>query len=187
MKKLFLISNDKIWISKKNYTSNNDLDNILSCLRKKYKIEIICRQSFKKLNYLIKEKFSIRKIKDIKEKEIDIFMISITPFNFFILVKLILLGKKLKGFVFLRSDGFLEYKVRYGFFGYYFYFLMFFFIKKKLKILSVSHKFNHVKVKNILHPSELTNSWFKKKELIKNLKQIFYILGGLKKKKVFIT
>ena len=81
----------------------------------------------------------------------------------------------------------MEYRIKYGILGYYFYFFMFFFIKKKLKILSVSHKFNHVKVKNILHPSELTNSWFKKKELIKNLKQIFYILGGLKKKKVFIT
>ena len=46
MKKLYLISNDKIRFSKKNYTSNNDLDNILSCFKKKYNIELICRKSF---------------------------------------------------------------------------------------------------------------------------------------------
>ena len=36
MKKLYLISNDKIWSSQKNYTSNNDLNNIISCLYREY-------------------------------------------------------------------------------------------------------------------------------------------------------
>ena len=58
MKKLYLISNDKIWISKKNYTSNNDLNNILSCLTSDYKIELISRKSKKKYDYLIDEKFN---------------------------------------------------------------------------------------------------------------------------------
>ena len=34
MKKIYLISNDKIWISNKKYTSNNDLDNIITCLKR---------------------------------------------------------------------------------------------------------------------------------------------------------
>ena len=75
------------------------------------------------------------KILDIKEKKINIFMISITPYNFFRLLKLILLRKKLKGFVFLRSDGFLEYKIRYGIFGYYFIFFDVLCNKKKIKNL----------------------------------------------------
>jgi len=183
MKKLYLISNDKIWIEKKTYTSNNDLDNILSCLREKYNIELICRKSFKRFNYLINEKFNFCKINNIKEKNINIFMISITLFNFISFLKLLFLGKKLRGFVYLRSDGFLEYKIRYGFLGYYFYYLMFFFIKKKLKILSVSKSFNHVKVKNIIHPSELTNNWLKKKKTKSKIKSDFLYIGRLKKEK----
>ena len=53
MKKLYLISNDKIWTTKKNYTSNNDLNNIISCLNKKYQIELLCRKSLRKLDYFI--------------------------------------------------------------------------------------------------------------------------------------
>ena len=43
MKNLYLVSNDKIWSSKKNYTSNNDLDSIISCLDKDYNIYILNR------------------------------------------------------------------------------------------------------------------------------------------------
>jgi glycosyltransferase involved in cell wall biosynthesis len=183
MKKLFLITNDKISGKKNKYTSNNDLDNIISCLNDDYSLQLICRKSSKKFEYLIDEKFNFCKILDIKEKKINIFMISITPYNFFCLLKLILLRKKLKGFVFLRSDGFLEYKIRYGIFGYFLYFLMFCVIKKRLKILSVSKKFKHVNVKKTLHPSELTSSWLKKKKLTKRFKADFLYLGRFKKEK----
>ena len=44
MKKLFLVSNDKIWASKNNYTSNNDLNNIVSCLSKEFDLHLICRK-----------------------------------------------------------------------------------------------------------------------------------------------
>ena len=110
-------------------------------------------------------------------------MISITLFNFLTLLKLVLLGKKLRGFVYLRSDGFLEYKIRYGFLGYYFYYLMFLFIKKRLKFLSVSSNFTFVKVSNILHPSELTDCWFKKKKTNKKFKTDFLYVGRFKKEK----
>ena len=142
MRKLFLISNDKIYGKKKKFTSNNDLDNLLSCLSSDYKIELICRKSLIKFDYSIKENFNFCKVQDIKEKNINIFMISITPFNFLSLLKLVLLRKKIKGFVFLRSDGFLEYQIRYGFIGYLLYFFMFYIIKNKLKILSVSKNLN---------------------------------------------
>ena len=89
MKKLYLISNDKIWMKRRNFNSNNDLDNILSCLKDEYNIELICRKSFKKFNYLISEKFNFCKINNIKEKNINILMISITLFNFISLIKLV--------------------------------------------------------------------------------------------------
>ena len=96
MKKLYLISNDKIWMKKRNFNSNNDLDNILSCLKDEYNIELICRKSFKKFNYLINEKFNFCKINNIEEKNMNIFMVSITPFTFFSLLRLTFLGKKFK-------------------------------------------------------------------------------------------
>ena len=179
MKKLYLISNDKIWSSKKNYTSNNDLNNIISCLNKKYQIELLCRKSKKKLDFLVSEKFNIGKINEIKEKEINVLMISISPFNFLTLVKLFFLEKKIKGYVYLRSDGFLEYKIRYGILGYYIYFLMFYFIKAKLKILSCSYHFTHVKINKIIHPSELTESWFKKKIKKKKTQNRLFICGEI--------
>ena len=183
MKKIFLIINDKIWNSHKNFTSNNDLSNIISCLKSEYEVELICRKSSKKLIYPISEKFKFCKIKKIEENEINIFMVSITPYNLICLLRLMLLGKKVKGFVYLRSDGFLEYKIKYGLIGYYFYFLMFYMIKKKLKLLSVSKKLTNVKVKRILHPSEITKEWQKKKKINNNFKTDFLYIGRFKKEK----
>ena len=41
MKKIYLVSNDKIWISNKKFTSNNDLNNIITCLNKNYNLNLI--------------------------------------------------------------------------------------------------------------------------------------------------
>ena len=50
MKKIYLISNDKIWISDKNYTSSNDLDNIITCLNEEYDVNLVCKKVLK--NYV---------------------------------------------------------------------------------------------------------------------------------------
>ena len=65
----------------------------------------------------------------------NVLMISITPYNFFSLLKLYLseFREKIKGYVFLRSDGFLEYKIKYGVLGYFFYFFMFYIISNRKK------------------------------------------------------
>ena len=117
-------------------------------------------------------------------------MISISPYNFFILLKLVFLYKKnVRGYVYLRSDGYLEYKYRYGFLGYFFYHIMFKWISKKLKILSCSNNFTNVKVKNILHPSVLNSMWFKKINVKNNFKTDFLYVGRFKKDKgaLFLT
>ena len=52
---------------KKNFfTSNNDLNNILSCLVTEYDVHLICRKSVQKFNFLISEKFNF--LKKIKRK-----------------------------------------------------------------------------------------------------------------------
>ena len=184
MKKLYLVSNDKIWLSKKKYTSNNDLDSIISCLNKKYSIRLLNRKSKNKLKFEVKNKCNFYSLKNIYEKKINLLMISISPYNFLILLKLIYLKKiNVKGFVYLRSDGFLEYKIRYGLLGYYIYYFMFKLISNKLKILSCSNNFTHVKVKNLLHPSELSFEWFKKNKSKKISKTDFLYVGRFKKDK----
>lgn len=190
MKNLYLVSNDKIWSSKIFFTSNNDLDTIISCLVKNFKIKLMNRRSKKNLKFKINNKFDFCYLKNIQEKKINLLMISISPYNFFILLKLVfLLNKDVKGYVYLRSDGYLEYKIRYGFLGYFIYHLMFKWISKKLKILSCSNNFTNVKVKNILHPSELNSIWLNKGNTINNFKTDFLYVGRFKKDKgaVFLT
>ena len=184
MKKIYLVSNDKIWISNKRFTSNNDLNNIITCLNKNYDLNLICRKSNKKLNFLLNKRFSYSKFNQINEKKINIFLISITPYNFFVFFYLLLIKRlDLTGVVYLRSDGFLEYKIKYGFIGYYIYAFMFFFIKRKLKVLSCSKYFTNVKSKKILHPSELNSFWFKRSNGIKKFQTDFIYVGRFKKEK----
>ena len=134
MKKVYLISNDKVWFSSKRFTSNNDLNNIITCLNKNYNLNLVCRKSNKKLNFPLDKKFNHYSFDEINEKKINIFLISITPYNFFVFLYLLFIKKlDLSGVVYLRSDGFFEYKIKYGFLGYYIYSLMFFFIKKKIE------------------------------------------------------
>jgi len=89
----------------------------------------------------------------------------------------------IKGYVYLRSDGFLEYKYRYGLLGYLFYYLMFYFITKKLKIFSCSNNFTKVQSDTIVHPSELNSIWFDRKKSEKQYHTDFLYVGRFKKDK----
>ena len=184
MKKIYLISNDKIWHSNGFYTSNNDLDNILTCLENDYELNVINRTSLQKLHFKLTSNFRLVKPDQIKEKKLNFLMISITPYNFLIFLYLLIFKKKnINGFVYLRSDGFLEYKYRYGMIGYFTYFLMFKLISNKLKILSCSNNFTKVKKSKLLHPSELESKWFKKNSLKKTFQTDFLYVGRFKKDK----
>ena len=94
MKKIHLISNDKIYLDNEYYTSNNDLNNILECLCKNYDLSVICRKSQDKLNFKLTNKFKIKKFYKIKEDNIKLLMISITPYNFFVYLYLLIIKKK---------------------------------------------------------------------------------------------
>jgi len=189
MKKLYLISNDKIWYSKNIYASNNDLNNIISCFNDHYIVNLICRKSKKKFNYRLNQKINLKKIKDISENKINVFMISISPYNFIIFLLLFLKDINFRGFVYLRSDGFMEYKIKYGLIGYYIYFFMFYFIKKKLKIISCSKNFTKVDTKKIVHPSELNHNWVIKRKIKKRLDSDLLYVGRFRKEKgtIFIS
>ena len=87
MKKIYLVSNDKIWFSRKRFSSNNDLNNIITCLNKNYHLNLICRKSSKKLDFSLNKKFdyySFNQINKKKNKYISYFNYSLQFFCIFI-------------------------------------------------------------------------------------------------------
>lgn len=188
-KELHVLTNDRIYMNRGFYTSNNDLANILSSCGKSHNINLICRKSNNSLNY----KINVPNLKIIKglllnknlsSNKKKFLMISITPFNF---LKMLYLNFKLKtkiqGYVYLRSDGFKEYQNKLGIIGYYIYYLMFKIITNNLKIIACSNKLTKVKNARLVTPSEIDKTW------LSNLKnpdlkkpQLLYI-GRIRKEK----
>ena len=75
-------------------------------------------------------------------------------------------------FLFLRSDGYEEYRIKLGIFGYYFYGVMLGFLKKRLNILSCSKSLTGVVKPELVFPSEVTKVWLKnRKKQLKKLSQ----------------
>ncbi len=201
MKNYLVISNDKIFLKKNEISSHyNDTINILEAIGKKFKIFLLSRNSKNKVSFSKKIDQKIFKLNYLsilslkKNKNLNLFMISITPRNFinFLIIRL-LLGK-VSGYIYLRSDGYQEYKAKIGVIGYFFYYIMFSYLKKKLKIISVSNTIYHSEKKLIVTPSELDKDWFiqnKKIQIdfpkllylgrIKVEKGIFSLLGLVKK------
>ena len=127
-KKFLIISNDKIYYKKNYYTSNNDLNTILSSFNNKIETYLIARKSGQRLDFIIngvkKNNFFYKRLLQLKNiKSIyKILVISVTPFNFFIIFYLkYILRINFKGFVYLRSDGYKEYTKKYGIIGYFVY------------------------------------------------------------------
>ena len=192
MKNLIIISNDKINYEKNNISSDfNDTINIINTLKKKFNIYLVSLNSNKKQLFRTSSskisKFDFKNSKKIDTKIFLVLMISITPrnlLNFFYLKFLI--KKNIKGFVYLRSDGFKEYNIKFGIMGYIFYSLIFDIIKSRLKIISVKSKFTKINTNRQLIPSEITEKWLKgqKSNFNKDKLKILYF-GRFKKEKGF--
>ena len=194
-KKILIISNDKIFIKNdKISTDYNDTINIIEGLAKKNHLSFICRhiskiRNFKSTNKIYK-KFTIKNCLNIKENfnTYKVFMISITPFNFFSFIFIKLFNKKIKGYVYLRSDGHKEYYYKYGLIGKFFYDFMFKIVTYYLDILAVSRHLSGLKKKYILiKPSEIEKIWFYKRKKADLKKPKLLYLGRYKKEKGVIS
>ena len=129
MKTLFIISNDKFYKNK--YTNHNDLASILQAFEKKYNIKIIARTTKVKFKFLTTQNkidfydfFSIKTLNYLKSlnKETKFLLISLTPFSLFVFLFLKIFFNNF--FLYLRSNGFNEYKIILGSLGNFFYYLM---------------------------------------------------------------
>ena len=196
MSEIFIVSNDKFLLSKKIlHNSNKNTFTVINCFKNLKKIYLIARISKKKYKFKNKLKnvqilsfLNIFKIREYIKKR-KILIISLTPYNFLVCLTLLIFGVERKNmFLYLRSDGFKEYSIKFGVVGELIYGLMLNFLKKKLSILSCSSSLRGIEQSKLIYESAITSKWLtnrkkqiKKINLNKRIKLLF--IGRLRKEK----
>ena len=183
-KKLFIFSNESIFIEdNKYYCDNLDLKSTPEGLNKKFEVNLLGRKSFKKRSHEIKIKrikvfnniFSyLLEVKRASKSEDSKFLIiSISPYTFLISLLIKILGKK--PIVYLRSDGYGEYKAILGKIGYFVYHLMFSITGTISNLISCRDYILHGKKGRVISPSQLDSVWLRqpKNIEIKNFKLLY--------------
>jgi len=207
--KLFIISNESIFHSENSFFCDNlDMKSTPEGLKQKFDISIIARRSKKERshkinieninihNNILSFPFSI--FRSFKETNSQYLLISISPFTFFACIMIALFKKK--PIVFLRSDGYEEYRSILGFLGPSIYHVMFFIVSKISRFIGCSEKVLRGKKGHVLSPSQLTEKWFLNNKIadlnnikllyvgrIRVEKGIFFLLEIMKKIKEDIT
>ena len=144
-KYLNIISNEKFFTNKSIcYCDNIDEKSFPEGLAKFFNITLIARKSkiyrsqkvcLKNLKLAGNIFVYIKLIyKSLKERKSNYLVISITPYTF--LACLILFFFRQKVSVYLRSDGFKEYKIILGSFGSFFYYIMYTIVKWKASFVT---------------------------------------------------
>ena len=192
MEKLFIISNESIFDYEDSFFCDNiDLKSTSEGLSNKFQINIIGRKSKKIRSHKIKIKniktysnifsYLFKIFSTITEQNSKYLIISISPFTFMacILIKLF----KKKPIVYLRSDGYGEYKAILGFFGPAIYHLMFSLVSKISPLISCREYILRKKIGKIVAPSQINSEWLEKpKECEFNEPKLLYV-GRIKKEK----
>jgi|TARA_B110001450_G_C17568179_1_gene459661 glycosyltransferase involved in cell wall biosynthesis len=168
MKKLFIISNESIFERDNEYFCDNlDVKSTPEGLNRSFKVNIIARRSKKSRSHKINldkinlstSIFSFLKdiIKDFKNKDSKYLVISISPYTF--LACILLRFFKKKPLVYLRSDGYGEYKAILGFIGPIIYHLMFTVTSMVSNLISCRKYILKNKEGDLVSPSQIDESW----------------------------
>jgi glycosyltransferase involved in cell wall biosynthesis len=169
-KNLVIINNEKIYKKENNfYCDNIDLKTLPDELNKNFKVTLITRKSKTKRSRLLNLinvkissnifSFLFNILKTFKENNSNYLIVSITPYTFFSYLILFIFNKKI--FVYLRSDGYEEYKSILGFYGPAIYYLMFKTVTFKSKIIKCQDRLFTKRKSNLVFPSELDPLWLK--------------------------
>ena len=191
-KKLFIFSNESISVEdNKYYCDNIDLKSTPEGLNKKFEVNLLGRKSFKKRSHEIKLKrvkvftniFSyLSEVKSsIKNKDSKFLIISISPYTFLISLLIKILGGK--PIVYLRSDGYGEYKAILGKLGPLIYHFMFSIVSTYSNLISCRDYILRGKKGKIINPSQLDSVWLRqpKNTEIRNFKLLY--VGRIKVEK----
>jgi len=183
-KKLFIFSNEKIYLEdNKYYCDNLDLKSTPEGLNKKFEVNLFGRKSKKKKSHEIK----IKKIKifynifsyissviaALRNQDAKFLIISITPYTFIVSLFIKFLGKK--PIVYLRSDGYGEYRSIFGKIGPLIYHFMFSITGAISNVISCREYILRGKKGKIINPSQLDSVWLRqpKNIEIKNFKLLY--------------
>jgi len=172
MKKLFIISNESIFESENKYFCDNlDMKSTPVGLSSNFDVNIIARKSKKPRSHEINIKninltrsifsFLNEVIKTSKTTDSKYLIISISPYTFLACVFLKLLKKK--PIVYLRSDGYEEYKAIFGFIGPIIYHFMFTITSMISYLISCRKYILKKKKGDLVSPSQLDESWSENK------------------------
>ena len=183
-KKLYIFSNEKINIQDgKFFCDNIDLKSSPEGLNKKFDVNLFGKKSLKRKAHEIKLKkikvfsnifFYLSEVfRSTKNENAKYLVISISPYTFLISLALRFLGKK--PIIYLRSDGYGEYKAILGSIGKFIYHLMFSLISPFSNLISCRKYILRGKKGKIIYPSQLDSVWFKapKSVEIKNFKLLY--------------
>ena len=193
MKKLFIISNESVLSNENNFFCDNiDLKIISEGLKDKFEVKIIARKSKKERSHQIKLKnieiygniinFLTGLKKNFKsDHDSKYLIISITPFTFLASILLRLFNKR--SVVYLRSDGYEEYKSILGFVGPAIYHFMFSIVTRIFPILSCGTRILKGKKGNIVLPSQINNNWLTENNTTQTEKVKLLYVGRLKVEK----
>jgi len=169
-KELVVISNENIFSENNNfYCENLDIKSTTEGLEKEnFNVSMISRKSKeRKFNAIHLNKiyispnifrFLINVFKTFKNNETKYLLMSITPFTFLASFFLFLFRKK--SYVYLRSDGYEEYKAILGFFGTAIYHFMYLLATSWSTIIVCQEKLANNKESKLVLPSQLDHYWF---------------------------
>ena len=192
-KKLFIISSEKISSTDKKefFCDNTDMQSTPEKLCEFFDVNIVSKKTNEKKSIKINLnsiniskniiKYLIEIIKISKTQNTKYLIISISPYTFLASIMLWILGKK--PFVYLRSNGFEEYKVILGPLGYIIYFLMFSITSKISNLISCRKHILRGKDGYVVNPSQLDIEW--KKNLItpQTIETRLLYVGRIRKEK----
>ena len=183
-KKLFIFSNERInSLDGKFYCDNIDLKTTPEGLNKKFDVNLFGRKSNINRSHEIKIKktkifnnifsYISSVINSTNEEDAKYLIISISPYTFIISILLRLFGKK--PIVYLRSDGFGEYKAIFGKIGPLIYYFMFSLTCSISNLISCRDYILKGKKGKIINPSQLDSSWLRQSKNIeiKNFKLLY--------------
>ncbi len=189
MKKLFIISNESVFNYEGKYFCDNlDIKSTPEGLQKDFDINLIARKSNTSKAHLINLNnisifgnlitYLIEIFNSLKHKETKYLIFSISPYTFLACILLRLFKKK--PIVYLRSDGYGEYKAILGFIGPFIYHIMFSIVSRISHLISCRKYILKGKKGEIVSPSQLNKQWTKDIKEIKFDKIKLLYVGRLR-------
>ena len=196
LENLSIISNEKTQFDGKNYFCDNiDMKSISEGLSKNFKVELFVRKSKTERN---SHQINIQNIsmsngiisffsKIIKSSKIHnkYLIISITPYTFIVCLLLFILKKNV--FLYLRSNGYEEYRCYSKYFGPFIYHIMFSILAWKAKLLSCRPHILKGKKGIIVSPSQLNEKWFLDRKPVNSEKIRLLYVGRIKPEKGIVS